>query len=118
MALQVVGGAAAKTGISRLTTEYLYFGILSNNNFDGATVEVAFKVAGSGKPQSADWTQAEIVPTPGNASQNSIRVFVGPDGGGVDLTPSGDSEANYEIYARISRGAERIVRPLGTLRVR
>jgi hypothetical protein len=118
MALQVVGGATTKTGISRLTTEYLYFGITSNNDMTNATAEVAFKVAGVGKPEASDWYPAEVVQTPGSLTQNSLRILVGPDGSAVNLTPPTSSEATYDVWARISRGVERIVRPMGTLKVR
>jgi hypothetical protein len=117
MALQQVGGVETKTGISRLTREYLYWRITSNNNVQSASAEVAFVSTVDGRPAENDWTPATIVADPDDATKSAIRLLVGP-GGVIDLSPPTDVELTYRVWIRITIGTEQIVRRVGTLLVR
>lgn len=119
MALQQVGGTEEKTGISRLTTEYLYWIIESSNSFTepADTPYIAFIDADGGKPQTSDWNQASFETSPDDPEKLSIRLLVGPEGG-KDLTPTGSLPLTYKVWARIDTASENFVRLVGNLTVR
>ena len=114
MALEQVGGTEARSGISRLTTEYIYWPILSGDGLDGTNTSIGF-AAGQGEPTI--WNPAEVVPNPDDPAQNVIRLLVGPDGG-VDLSPDEGQSKTHRVWVKINFGAESIVRFIGTLVVR
>lgn len=116
MALQNIGGSTEKSGISRLTTEYIYWNITSEADLGSASAQVAFTT--EGKPAGGDWNSAEIVSTPGASEQNSVRILVGPDYDGVDLDPTTTEPQTYDVWVKIDTGSEAIVRRAGTLKVR
>lgn len=116
MALQEVGGTEVTSGISRLTTEYLYWLITSDEDFSADTAEVAFMESNTVKPGIGDWNAADIVPNPDVPTQDSVRLLVGPSGG-VDLTPPQDNTI-YSVWIRITTVSETFVRRAGTLLVR
>lgn len=117
MALEEIGGVETTSGISRLTTEYLYWHLTSDNDFSGDTASVAFMASGSTKPGGSDWTVADIVPNPDDSAQDSVRLLVGPDGE-KDLTPGGDSATTYNVWIKLTTVSETFVRRAGTLLVR
>lgn len=116
MALQEVGGTESTSGISRLTTEYLFWLIDSDEDFTTDTAEVAFMAGSDIKPATEDWNAASIVPNPDNETQLSVRLLVGPSGG-VDLTPV-ENNTTYSVWIRITTASETFVRRAGTLLVR
>jgi len=117
MALEEIGGVESTSGISRLTTEYLYWHITSDSSFSAATAEVAFMPQNTTKPQEVDWNTATMTTNPDNVSQESIQLLVGPQGG-VDLTPGTENAVTYSVWVRLTTGTERFVRRAGTLLVR
>lgn len=127
MALEQVGGAEQKSGISRLTLEHLYWKVLSNNNLTNAEAEVAFMPnTVTTKPGAADFSPAMIVADPDNEGAKAVRLLVGP-GGDEDLTPETDDPATYRVWVRINIWndiitkdtlEQSIVRNVGTLVVR
>ena len=117
MALETVGGTSPQDGISRLTTEYIYWKIVSDENFSSADAYVAFKEESGDKPSEQDWEAAEILEHPDDPENDAIRVLVGADGG-VDLTPETASPQTYRVWLRIDTLEENIVRSAGTLKVR
>lgn len=117
MALEEIGGAEPTSGISRLTTEYLYWHMTTEQDFSGDTAEVAFMPQSTTKPGVSDWTAADIVTNPDDGAQNSVRLLVGP-GGAKDLTPVGDTAVTYSVWIRITTVSETFVRRAGTLLVR
>lgn len=118
MALEEIGGVEATSGISRLTTEYLYWHITSDDDFSLDTAEVAFMPSNTTKPAEIDWNPATIVANPDDATQDSVRLLVGPDTGGIDLSPETSSAVTYSVWVRITTASERFVRRAGTLLVR
>jgi len=119
MALQIVGGKISKEGMSRLTTEYVYWPIVTDTTIDeSVTAELAFVDDSKIKPSTGDWTGAEIVVNPDDVQQNALRLLIGPEGGDKDLTPSTQGDMVYHVWVRISSGEERIVRRAGTLKIR
>jgi hypothetical protein len=127
MALEQIGSIEAKTGISRLTLEHLYWRVLSNNNLDTASAAVAFSPnTVTAKPTPAQFTAAAIVVDPDDEARKAVRLLFGP-GGDIELTPSGDDPVTYKVWVRIDiwsgPGAtgtleQSIVRSVGTLVVR
>jgi hypothetical protein len=117
MALQVVGGTEATSGISRLTKEYLYWIITSVNDLSGTTASMAFMEDAVTRPAPADWVDADIVDNPDNAAQKAIRILIGP-GGDKELTPPTDATITYRAWVKLDTAVESIVRQAGTLIVR
>ena len=127
MALEQIGGAEQKSGISRLTLEHLYWRVLSNNNLSNAEAEVALTPNSvTTKPAAEAFTTAEIVTDPDNEAQKAVRLLVGP-GGDKTLTPSTDEPETYRVWIRINiwdsiteknNLEQSIVRSVGTLVVR
>lgn len=117
MALQQIGGVEAKSGISRLTTEYLYWRIDTEDDFSNDTASVAFLPDAEGKPDAGDWSIAEIVVDPDDATYSAVRLLVGPDGG-ENLTPVDTNSVTYRVWIKIETGTETFVRTAGTLLVR
>ena len=117
MALKVIGGTEEKSGISRLTTEYIYWPIISDDDFLGTTASVAFKT-GTGKPAPGDFNSAEVVPNPDDPTGQAVRCLVGPELTGVDLSPATAEPATYRVWVRLATGSENIVRLAGNLVVR
>jgi hypothetical protein len=117
MALQQVGGAESKSGISRLTREYLYWRIQSNNDLSGAAASVAFVIDDTGRPTTENWTAADIVPDPDDGTKFAIRLLVGPNTD-RDLTPVSTDAVTYRVWIKLEIGSESIVRRVGTLLVR
>lgn len=116
MALQEVGGTETTSGISRLTTEYLFWLVDSDEDFSTDAAQVAFMAGTDIKPAVNDWNPADIVPNPDNAAQTSVRLLVGP-AGGIDLTPE-TSNTVYSVWIKITTASETFVRRAGTLLVR
>lgn len=117
MALEVVGGTEEKSGISRLTTEYLYWPIVSDDDLSGAVASVAFKT-GTGKPAAGEFETAAVVPNPDDGTQDAVRCLVGPELTGVDLTPDTADSTTYRVWVKLETGSENIVRLAGNLVVR
>ena len=117
MALETVGGASPQDGISRLTTEYIYWKIVSDTDFVGAAVYVAFKEESGDKPSEQDWNSGDLLEHPDDPESDAIRILVGPDGG-VDLTPETSAPKTYRVWLRIDTQEENIIRSAGTLKVR
>lgn len=118
MALEEIGGVETTSGISRLTTEFLFWHITSETDFSAATPEVAFMVNNTTKPTELDWNAATMVKNPDNIAQDSIRLLVGPGVGGVDLTPADTNAVTYSVWIRLTTVDEKFVRRAGTLLVR
>lgn len=116
MALEEIGGTETTSGISRLTTEYLFWLIESDEDFTNDTGSVAFMAGSDVKPTVTDWNPADIVPNPDDPAQLSVRLLVGPDGG-VDLTPE-TSNTVYSVWVKVVTASETFVRRAGTLLVR
>jgi hypothetical protein len=117
MALQQVGGTEQKSGVSRLTSEYLYWIITSDDDFSAATAEVAFLPnSADTKPEVGDWSVADIVANPDNSEQSAVRLLVGPNG--KDLTPQTTGPVTYRVWIKIDTQSEQFVRSAGTLLVR
>lgn len=118
MALEVVGGFEAKDGISRLTTEYLYWPLTTDDDFSAATASAAFLETNTSKPGSADWVTAEVVTNPDDVTSQAVRLLVGPELTGYDLTPATSDTLTYYVWVKLATSTEVIVRRAGTLQVR
>lgn len=118
MPLQVVGGTTPKSGISRLTTEFLYWTLTTSIDLSDANAEIAFIDDEQTKPSSQDWYVADIMPTPGDEDTPAVRILVGPENGDADLTPPTSEQVVYYVWVKIIKDVETIVRRAGTLLVR
>jgi hypothetical protein len=120
MSLQVVGGPAAKSGMSRLTTEHIYFPIKTDQSLDGVSVSLAFLPSSEAKPATEDWVSSDLVDTPGAPTDTpmSIRLLVGPELSAHTLTPASPSGQTYHCWAKLTTGSEVVVRRAGTLMIR
>jgi hypothetical protein len=128
MALENIGGTEATSGISRKTTEYLYWVFTEAPDLAGTTTYVAFVEGQNDKPEGiaastpaalGEWITAPVVENPDNAAQDALRLLVGPGpGADITLTPGGTTPVTYRVWARIDIGDEQIVRRMGTLTVR
>lgn len=119
MALETVGGPVSKTGMSRLTTEHVYFPITTDDDLTGFTVSLAFKDQSTAlKPEIADWVVGTLVASPDDPVVQTIRILIGPDLTGHNLTPPTAESVTYAVWVKIETGSEIIVRPAGTLAIR
>lgn len=83
--------------IDRLSREYIYWPITTDNDLEGATAEVAFLADPAAHPEEADWVDATIV-------DSRVRILFGP--GGEVTHEAGD----YQTWVRITDNPERPVR--------
>lgn len=107
-------------GISRLSTEYLYWPIVSDEDFSDANAYVAFVVGDEHpEPVESPWVPASIVENPDDAEQQAVELLVGPDG--EDLSPADQNMVVYRVWVRLDTGIETqqdFVRQAGRLAVR
>lgn len=90
--------------IDRLSREYVYWPIVTDNVISGATAEVALLADPTAHPEESDWETAEIF-------VNEVRILLGP-GGTVELSPG-----DYQSWVRITDNPERPVRKPGVVTV-
>lgn len=105
-------------GISRLSTENLYWPIVSDEDFSDADAYVAF-VVGDEHPSPGDWVDASVVENPDDAEQQAVELLVGP--GGEDLSPDDQNMSVYSVWVRLDTGIptqQDFVRQAGRLAVR
>ena len=102
--------------MSRLTREYVFWDIESEDDLQGATAEVAFIDNAVDLPGPTDWSPASLVET---AQGNwRFRALVGPDdASSIDLTPPASLPVDYETWVRLTDTPERIVRRPGVVTV-
>jgi hypothetical protein len=101
--------------ISRLTREFLFWPVITQNNLSSASAEVAFMTDLSSLPDTADWNDAVIVE---DGDNYKVRILVGPDHiDSVDLTPAGSEPVDYQTWVRITDSPERPVRRPGVITV-
>lgn len=118
MSLETVGGPVSTEGLSRLTTEHIYFPITTVESLAGVTASVAFITTQDGEPLPADWVAASIVNLPySDPVTEAVRILVGPDLTGHDLTPASAADQIYYCWVKLETGSEIIVRTAGTLTV-
>lgn len=139
MELEQVGGIKSKTGISRLTTEYLYWHIDSDYDFSSALAHIAFventrnsmpslykepaveesgEESGESGEESDQWYEASIVQRPDGEDGWSVQALIGP-AGGIDLSPDGENPLVYKVWIRLeTNDGQAFVRLAGSLAVR
>ncbi len=97
-------------GISKLTTEYLYWEIDTATNLDDVTSEVAFiDESNGGEPLDEDWVTAELVDHPLDPDHKAVRLLVGP-WDGSNGSPYELESGDYTVWIRLTTDTERIVR--------
>ena len=117
--LTPVGVSGSQSGMSRLTTEYVYWPFQGDNAiFTEADAQVSFRSSGDIKPGEEDWFEASIIEYPDDATLLAVRALIGPKNGGVDLTPDTAESVNYYVWVKIITSNEEIVRRAGTLMIR
>ena len=102
--------------MSRLTREYVFWDVDTNDNLSTSTVEVAFIDNAVDIPQEADWEDADLIE--GGDGVWRVRVLVGPDHvDSIDLTPPTSDFLDYESWTRLTDTPERIVRRTGVVTI-
>ena len=102
--------------MSRLTREYVFWPVETQDDLSTSTVEVAFKDNAVDKPEEVDWEDATLVE---DGSGNwRVRALVGPDHvDSIDLTPPTADFIDYESWVRLTDNPERIVRRTGVVTI-
>jgi len=102
--------------MSRLTREYVFWDITTDDDLSGATAEVAFIDDAETLPTEGDWETATLVETSGGNWR--FRALVGPDDpSSIDLTPPTAISVDYETWVRLTDTPERIVRRPGVVTI-
>jgi len=118
MSLQLVGGTLTTEGVSRLTTEHIYFPVTTSDSLTGYSTFVAFMDSVDLRPTLSDWNPSSVVNNPDDVSNQAIRILIGPELSGVDLTPITSAEKTYHVFVKIETPNESIIRRAGVLKVR
>lgn len=101
--------------LSRLTREYIYFDVTTEDDLTASTAQVAFMDDAGTVPTETDWNPADLVL---DGAQWKVRILVGPgDVNAVDLTPPTEALVDYQVWISISDDPELVVRKPGTVTV-
>ncbi len=93
--------------MNRLSREYVFWPLITENSLTGVTAEVALLIAGV-QPVEADWKTASIFI---NGDLKYVRALVGPDG---DVVPA---VGVYQSWVRLTASPERPVRRPGVVTI-
>ena len=97
--------------ISRLTREYIFSDLVTDDDLAGATAEATFQDPDV-IPEEVDWETADLVSDNG---EWSVRILVGP-GGTIELTAQ-EYPHDFQMWIRITDNPERPVRRPGIVTV-
>jgi hypothetical protein len=99
--------------ISRLTREYLFWGVETPDDLSTSTAHVAFMPNPEDIPEELDWHTANLVQShPGGDSPWAVRILIGPDH--ASATPL-NAGTDYQAWVRITDDPERPVRKISTI---
>ena len=105
--------------ISRLTREYVFVPIDTDDNLALSTAEAAFVAIGV-LPTGTDWNPAVLIaPDPNDPNSTwLLRILVGPGHvDAIDLTPPTPELLDYQMWTAIDDNPERVVRRPGIVTV-
>jgi hypothetical protein len=105
--------------MSRLTREYVFVPIDTNDDLSLSTAQATFLVVGT-LPTGTDWEPATLIPPDANDPSSTwlLRILVGPGHvDAVDLTPPTSESLDYQMWTAIDDNPERVVRRPGIVTV-
>jgi hypothetical protein len=98
--------------ISRLTREYLFWGVETPDDLSTSTAEVAFMEDSVTLPGVSDWEPASLVSAHSGPEPWAVRILVGPEhASAIPLTGGID----YQAWVRITDDPERPVRKISII---